>query len=85
MVQIGTRLNVALAGTIGRSLMREIRRSELVAWLKVIPARMSCLMGVAPDLPRDVLLELLKREWATYANDGRLVRTDKGHSVSERE
>jgi hypothetical protein len=42
-------------------------------------------MGAAPDLPRDVLLELLKREWATYANDGRLVRTVKGHSVSERE
>lgn len=84
MVPIGTRLNVAVAGTIGRSLMREIRRSELVAWLKIIPTRMSCLMGAAPDLPRDVLLELLKREWATYANDGRLVRTDKGHSVSER-
>ncbi len=85
MVPIGTRLNVAVAGTIGRSLMREIRRSELVAWLKIIPTRMSCLMGAAPDLPSDVLRELLKREWATYANDGRLVRTVKGHSVSERE
>lgn len=65
--------------------MREIRRSEMVAWLGVISTTMSCLMGAAPDLPRDVLLELLKREWATYAKDGCLVRTDKGHSVSERE
>ena len=64
MVPIGTRRNVALAGKIGRSLMREIRRSELVAWLKIIPTSMSCLMGAAADLPRDVLLELLKREWA---------------------
>jgi len=42
-------------------------------------------MGAGPDLPRDVLLELLKRERAMYAKDGRLVRTDKEHSVSERE
>lgn len=85
MVQTGTRLHFAVAGTIGRSLVREIRRSELVAWLKVIPTRMDCLMGATQDLPRDVLLELLKRQWATYAKDGRLVRTDRGHSVSERE
>jgi hypothetical protein len=65
--------------------MREIRRSEMVAWLRVIPTSMICLMGAGPDLPRDVLLELLKRERAMYAKDGRLVRTDKEHSVSERE
>ena len=70
MVPIGARLNVAVA-------------RELVAWLKVISRPMSCLMGATPNLPRDVLLELLAREWAMYANDGRLVRTDNGYSVSE--
>lgn len=85
MRQAGTRLNVAVAGTILRSPMREIRRSELVAWLKVIPTSMSCFMGAAPAPPHDVLLKLLDREWVRYAKDGRLVRTDKGHSVSERE
>jgi hypothetical protein len=85
MRQTGTRLNVAVAGTIRHSPMREIRRSELVEWLKVVPTSMSCFMGAAPAPPRDVLLELLEREWVRYAKDGRLVRTDKGHSVSEHE
>ena len=61
--------------------MRETGQNELMAWMHAVPAGFGCLTVAAPDLPPEVLIELLRRGWIAYTKDGRLVRTDRGHQV----
>ena len=77
----GDIVSVRAPGMTGDWPMRDTGQSELIAWMHAVPAGFGCLMVAAPDLPPDVLFELLRRGWIVYTKDGRLVRTDRGHQV----